>query len=327
MLSILNCTRYPDGGRFSSWFQNENTRLEGKVVTIKKAQDPTDIIWENSGFPVVARFFRVLFTTFVTLGLLAVSYVMIFEARYLTTLYVPLQYPIHCEAYKPLVDYSLDRLGPNFSLNRPQNTSSNTILYQDVLLDYNADYYNQTLYGAQGYLRCYCQQINFDKGLQYMQHGYFFYDAKTRTSQTWCSSLQDNSVEGTAVSYLAAFIIVGINLMLSLLLRRLVNFEKWNSYTNQIISLSGIMIASLKYTVYTIIIDVCAQCTIVKLFFAQYINTGLLSLIIYGDLTRTGGSGINFGAGTEFRFGIFTGDSQDFDVIWCENVCFMYRDV
>ena len=78
----LRCLQtYPDVGWLSRYFQPEAVRLRGSVVKIRKARDPTDIKWENTGVPRLSRILRVLLTTVLTVGLLAASYVMIFEAK------------------------------------------------------------------------------------------------------------------------------------------------------------------------------------------------------------------------------------------------------
>ena len=41
---------------------------------------------------------------------------------------------------------------------------SNTLTYEKVLWDEYPHYYNQSNYGSNGYLQCYCKQINYVEG-------------------------------------------------------------------------------------------------------------------------------------------------------------------
>lgn len=241
--------------------------------------------------PAVDRAFRILATTVLALCLLMVSYVMIFEARYIAELYSTKSFNLPCEAYNVQVDYNNSRLQFNPHLQRPLNAPSNVITYADVQFDQYWQYYNKTDYGSNGYLLCYCEQIDYDKGYQAM-NSYEFLDPTTGTPTRSCFNLHSNNLESIGITYLATFIVVGINLILSVALRALVKFESWGSYTGEIISLS------------------------IKLFVAQYANTGLLSLIIYGSLSRLGGSSIQFQSSNLYRFGIFNGDVTDFDYKW-----------
>ena len=45
--------------------------------------DPEEIIWENLALPFWSQLLRVCFTTGLTVLILAISYVMIYEASYL----------------------------------------------------------------------------------------------------------------------------------------------------------------------------------------------------------------------------------------------------
>ena len=243
------------------------------------------------GVPTFDRLFRIFMTTVLALCLLMVSYVMIFEARYVADLYSTKSFNLHCDAYGVLVDYNSSRLTLNPQLQRPIQIPSNIITYADVQFDEYWKYYNKTDYGSHGYLLCYCEQIDFDKGYTAM-NSYEFLDPDTGETVQSCYNLHSNNLESTGITYLATFIVVGINLILSVALRALVKFESWGSYTAEIMSLS------------------------IKLFVAQYANTGLLSLIIYGSLSRLGGSSIQFQTSNIYRFGIFNGDVTDFDYKW-----------
>jgi hypothetical protein len=307
----LRCLRtYPNVGAFSKsicileyayrfsyafvagCFQPIDVRgTDTKPIMIQKTIDPSDIKWENIGVPFYVSLLRVIFTTFITVLLLCASYAMIFEARHVISQYSGKESHIHCDMYKPIVDYSESRFSMDKLQSKVYSQPSNEITYRDVLFDEDPQMYNQTNYGAQGYLLCYCQQINFEKGYDEMTK-YMFYAARSGEYQPWCRNLQSDSLVVTGVTYLATFIIMGVNLSLSTLIRILVDFEAWGSRTNDIISLTF------------------------KLFFAQYINTGLLSLIIYGDLSLAGGSSINFSTTNFYRFGLFSGNVKDFDAKW-----------
>lgn len=176
-----------------------------------------------------------------------------------------------------------------------QLANDNTITYQKVLYDVSPESYPDvtanTAYGSYNYLQCYCAAIvnqNLVNGFQ----KYEFYDKATDSNKQYCSLQSAKSFYANAVTYASTAIIIIVNQILILALRKFVLFEKLSSQTAQLISLTF------------------------KLFIAQYVNTALLTLIINGNLNLIGANNFIFASNEYFKFGFFTGEVYDYNVRW-----------
>lgn len=280
---VLRCLKaFSSHGILESFYQRKDHHMEGLVTRVKRTIDPTDINWENIGVPWWSRAIRILFTSLLTLCLLAVSYVMIFEALTLSEAIKGQTYNIACDTYK--VTLNTNQVYMNA-------VDGNTITYLDVQYDHNWQYYNKTNFGSNGYLLCFCEQINYEFGTAAMRD-YSFYNAVTGQYENWCRYLEYGDIKAQIASYGASFVIIAVNTLLLQFLRYLVSIERHPSASQEVFSVA------------------------LKLSFAQYINTGLLSLIIYGDLTNIGVSNAFFGRAGGITFGVFTGTFTDFSSAW-----------
>jgi hypothetical protein len=173
--------------------------------------------------------------------------------------------------------------------------NDNTITYEKVLWDVNPSVYRNitanTAYGSYNYLSCYCAEIGKQDVFKGFQN-YDFYDKASDSKKQYCTTQTRGSVLANAITYASTAIIIIINQVLILALRRFVLFEKLSSQTAQLISLT------------------------MKLFFAQYVNTALLTLIINGNLNLVGAKNLIIGSREVFRFGFFSGEVYDYDVRW-----------
>ena len=127
-------------------------------VFVKQSPQPDEINWENIGFPTRSRVLRIFLTTLMILTLLATSYFAIFEANYLASKANIFTDVADCGTYS----YSLDR-DPSFM----STVDVNTITYEKVLWDQDWMYYNQSNYGSNGFLYCFCKNILLQKGKLY----------------------------------------------------------------------------------------------------------------------------------------------------------------
>jgi hypothetical protein len=293
----LRCLHtFSTAGIFKVFQQDKALYLDNQPVVIRKSRDPSDIRWENLGVPLSSRILRVVVTLCITLGVLMISYVMIFEALTLSDQAYGRSLNIACDTYK-------------VSLNRDPiymaSVDANTITYDAVLRDHNWQAYNQSSnYAPSGYLLCYCQQIDYELGSEALK-SYDFFNVQTGTNERWCKALASGSGAAQYASYAASFIIVIINTSLLTFLQYLAEFECHPSASLEVVSVA------------------------LKLSFAQYVNTGLLSLFIYGDLTNLGVQNAFLGKAGSITFGLFTGTFRDFSagrVIYCSiySTCYYY---
>lgn len=283
--SFVECQNiYPNIGYFTRFIQDPDLRMNGQTVYIERAPNPTDINWENVAANSIERFIRVIITTICTLLILGFSYAMIYEAMYQASKFDSKQVFQACSTFQVLV--SKDPL-------LMSNTTVNVITYQDVLYDQNPSFYNLTnSYGSLGYLLCYCQEILYQTKSMSSMKSYMFFDGPTQSEQPYCDNMISGSLMSSGANYVASFIILLVNTNLTSMLRMFAGFERHLSKTGEVMSLA------------------------IKLFFAQYINTALLSLIIYGSLKRVGAHNLNFGQSGQIQFGVFTGNLTDYDSGW-----------
>jgi hypothetical protein len=172
------------------------------------------------------------------------------------------------------------------------SVDANTITYDAVLRDHNWQAYNQSSnYAPSGYLLCYCQQIDYELGSEALK-SYDFFNVQTGTNERWCSDLADGGNYAQLATYGATAIIIIINVCLHQFLKFITTYECHTSDTHEVISIA------------------------VKIMFSQYINTGLLSLIIYGNLSTMNVKKTVLGQTGNVSFGIFTGTFTDLSTAW-----------
>lgn len=198
---------------------------------------------------------------------------------------------IACDTYEIL-------LSKDPVLMAAASTDSNIITYNKVLYDQHPSGYpsitNNTRYGEMNYLQCYCGEIlNQNKLLNIVGYqSYEFYNIINNSIENYCDTPVSNGIAASAFVYVATFVIIIVNQILMISLRRFVLFERLSSQSTQILSLTF------------------------KLFIATYINTGLLIVIINGNLNNIGVLNYNFITSQYFTFGFFTGTLFDYNQQW-----------
>ena len=123
-------------------------------------------------------------------------------------------------------------------------------------------------------------------------NNYLFYNPISQGFDALCHQLVTASNAGSVSSYLTTLVIVAVNISIRYSLKFLVNFERLENTTHEVISYS------------------------MKLFICQYINTALLTLFIYNNLSYFNNSLTHFVTSTGFIFGFLAGPYSDFDVNW-----------
>jgi hypothetical protein len=74
------------GPIFTPFAQETYLKLgETETLLVDKTPDPDDILWENVTYPWWRRFLRFILTTGITVGILAISYLIIYRAKYMRT--------------------------------------------------------------------------------------------------------------------------------------------------------------------------------------------------------------------------------------------------
>lgn len=122
---------------------------------------------------------------------------------------------------------------------------------------------------------------------------YPFFNLETGKSEQWCSDVTAAQDASTLANYLTTLLIVTINILMRYSLQTLVRFERLETSTHEVVSYS------------------------LKLFTSQYINTALLALVIYNNLSQlAGASPLPILESRSFSLGFFSGLYSDFDYAW-----------
>lgn len=254
--------------------------VEGKPLVVRRPSNPSEIKWEYVGITWMNRIFRTVLSSGVLLAVLLGSYACIYEVHSSIA-----QLP---NSSQRCADGSYD-----IALNTSVITAdANTITYQKVLWDQNRALYNLStaLYGSNGYLACFCEELYNKQGQAAMQ-SFGFYNIASGSVENWCTSVYTAEYQKVTEFYYIAFIVIGVNLVLSMVIPHLVALECWADRTSSSLSL------------------------VLKTFLAQYINIALLTLLIYGAIDNISSTA----RGTQTKdtaLGVFAGPFKDFNADW-----------
>mmetsp|Transcript_22211 Transcript_22211/g.37626 ORF Transcript_22211/g.37626 Transcript_22211/m.37626 type:complete len:1954 (-) Transcript_22211:181-6042(-) len=223
-----------------------NIPIQGKQMSIKRAEDPTDILWENLGTPVMYRLIRRSITTLLLIVLLLMTYFIVAYAIE-TSERNSTDWPfiIACDEFV----VSLDK--------NDNSTDFNVITYEKTLRDHKWQYYNNTS-GRQGYVNCYCQSV-MNEGTVRRALDYVFYDAELDSEERWCKNLLWDEFTLLVIKLAVSMVVLTVNLSAKTILHVLKEFERMASYS------------------------LISQSMTVKLFMIQIVNTGMLALLMNGD--------------------------------------------
>jgi hypothetical protein len=223
-----------------------NIPIEGKHMRITRAEDPSDILWENLGTPVLQRLIRRSITTFLLIVLLLMTYFIV-------------AYAIE-RSESNSTDWPLIIACDDFTVSLDKNDNStdlNVITYEKTLRDHKWQYYNNTS-GRQGYVNCYCQEV-MNEGTVRRALDYLFYDAELNSEERWCKNLLWDEFTLIVIKLAVSMVVLTVNLSAKTILHVMKEFERMASYS------------------------LISQSMTVKLFMIQIVNTGMLALLMNGD--------------------------------------------
>ncbi|GMH83627.1 hypothetical protein TrVE_jg11384 [Triparma verrucosa] len=283
--ACVRCKKiYPDLGflhRMTMWKRH---RMGGKhKLVVKSAPEPSEIIWENLGIGFFSRVIRLTFTSIFTLAMLAASFILIYRGR-VAQEEAALKYPeAECSNYiiEPVPN-------KNITLEDLEYVTPLSVQY-----DINWEHYNQTL-GNTGKLECFCKGLLVDSN--YALNGmleFNFEDATTGNNEQWCKSWFESYSYISALKLAAVLGVVGTNVVLKLVLKKLINIEGPGDKTSMITSLT------------------------LKLFLASFVNTAFLTLLINGNIdVFMGGQDKTDTLENINNFGLLGGGYDDFGEVW-----------
>mmetsp|Transcript_24493 Transcript_24493/g.36018 ORF Transcript_24493/g.36018 Transcript_24493/m.36018 type:complete len:1721 (-) Transcript_24493:92-5254(-) len=243
---FLRCLKYFPSNTFSTYFRREDATVDGKVLHVYPAEDPSDILWENLGTPKIQQFLRRSLTTFLLVALLVATYFIVDKAIRSGDKFES-EFPdvIDCD------DYEVD-------LNRANVNSSieSLITYERTLRDVNWQYYNNSN-GRQGFLQCYCREVYEENGLHSLMK-YTFLNREKNQEEKWCRDIVLGFINLTVIRLVVAIVVVSVNISAKSILRALKDFERRSSHSE------------------------ISQSMTAKLFVVQVVNTGLLVILMNG---------------------------------------------
>lgn len=225
---------------------DNNFPLHGKYMHIKRAADPSDILWENLGTPVLQRMMRRTLTTVLLIVLLLMTYFIVaFAIQSSESNSTDWPFIITCDDFTVSTDV------------HDNSTELNVITYQKTQRDHKWQYYNNTS-GRQGYVNCYCQTI-MNEGTIRRALDYKFYDPEDDAEERWCKDLLWDNFTLLIIKLAVSMVVLTVNLSAKTILHVMKEFERMASYS------------------------FISQSMTLKLFMIQIVNTGMLALLMNGD--------------------------------------------
>ena len=223
-----------------------NIPIQGKHMFIRQAEDPSDILWENLGTPVLQRMTRRFFTTFLLIVLLLTTYFIVaYAIEQSENNSTDWPFIISCDDYY-------------ISLDRDDNsTELNVITYQKTIEDHKWQYFNNTE-GRQGYVNCYCEEVASKYTLR-RALDYNFLNPELNQYERWCKELIWDEFTLLIIKLGVSLVVLAVNLSAKTILHVMKEFERMASYS------------------------LISQSMTVKLFMIQIVNTGMLALLMNGD--------------------------------------------
>ncbi|KDO18285.1 hypothetical protein SPRG_16323 [Saprolegnia parasitica CBS 223.65] len=285
-------------------FQPKELRFQGThALWVQQAPEPSNIIWENLEVPVRERRFRRYVTNFVTFLLLLVSCAVIslaqsaqatfagdsipnfcsealpavFTGNYsaIPTLKWQLywnQYPnVTCPTGSYYISYTNNVVVPQIQVGNATQCVTNRCIsaipsldttcstlpcFQPALKDDKTR--PCTTYKASDLLKCYCEPA-LERAISL--YGWLDGPKKMYSYQLPCQEYLSNYVKKNASLFLAAATVIVVNLVLQMILRAFADFERHVSESER------------------------ASATVLKLFFAQLLNTGIIVLLVNANLS------------------------------------------
>jgi hypothetical protein len=220
--------------------------IRGKYMNIRRAEDPSDILWENLGTPVLQRMVRRSVTTLLLIVLLLMTYFIVALAIQ--------------QSESNSTDWPMIVTCDDFIVStdiHDYSTELNVITYDKTVRDHKWQYYNNTA-GRQGYVNCYCKTI-MNEGTVRQALDYHFYNPELDREERWCNDLLWGEFTLLVIKLAVSMVVLTVNLSAKTILHVLKEFERMASYS------------------------LISQSMTLKLFMIQIVNTGMLALLMNGD--------------------------------------------
>ena len=225
---------------------DNNIPLRGKNMSIRRAEDPSDILWENLGTPVLQRMLRRTITTVLLIVLLLMTYFIVaFAIQSSESNSTDWPFIITCDDFSVSTDV------------HDNSTELHVITYEKTVRDHKWQWYNNTG-GRQGYVNCYCQSV-MNEGTIRRALDYKFYDPEDDAEERWCNDLLWDNFTLLIIKLAVSMVVLTVNLSAKTILHVLKEFERMASYS------------------------FISQSMTLKLFMIQIVNTGMLALLMNGD--------------------------------------------
>ncbi|OQR90366.1 transmembrane protein [Thraustotheca clavata] len=286
-------------------FQPKELQFEGKYpLKIRQAPEPSNIIWENLEVPVAERRLRRYFTNFITFLLLLLSCGIISLAQSAQAKFSSVTIPSFCNEALPAIftgnysnisKYTWNLYWNQFPTNTTCPTGSYYISYVNGIAvkepavgnatqclnpclstQSNIDSTCSTLpcfkpqlediktrpcttYKASDMLKCYCEPA-LTKAIKL--YGYIEGPRKMYNYELPCQEYLQQYLSKNAALFLAAGTVIVVNLFLQTILRAFADFERHVSESER------------------------TSAMVIKLFFAQLLNTGIIVLLVNANLTN-----------------------------------------
>ena len=307
-LGLLHRLMMPTGKRMA------NAKFYRPIV--RKAPEPSELIWENLGISPLNHFIRKSITALLTLLLLAVSFVLISQAKSESEK-ANLKYPpADCTGVQVI---------PNLNATfMAMNINQTSYLYPtDVEKDVFWDFYEEPI-GNTGRLECFCKAllINPDYSLEGM-NAFMFNNPETEEEDPMCKSWFETYLKIQALKIGAIMAVVVTNVLLKEILKHMIMIEAPSDQTTLTSSLT-LKVSKREMSKSTIWLNILfhsMQCNTIQcneqIFLASFVNTAMLTLLINGNINylyaEEGGEGWS-------GMGLLGGSHQDLDVKWYKEI-------
>ncbi|OQR84545.1 transmembrane protein [Achlya hypogyna] len=292
------------GYSYARYFQPKDLRFEGKYpLHVRQAPEPSNIMWENLEVSATERRLRRYFTNFITFLLLLLSCAIISLAQSAQAKFSAATIPNFCSEALPAVFTGNYSTIPNYAWKLYWNQYPNVTC---PLGSYYVGYTNKvavtvpargnatqclghcisttttldktcstlpcfdpalvdlktrpcTTYLASDLLKCYCEPA-LERAIQL--YGWIDGPRKMYNYELPCQGYLKNYLAKNSALFLAAVTVIVVNLFLQTVLRAFADFERHTSESDR------------------------TSAMVLKLFFAQLLNTGIIVLLVNANLSN-----------------------------------------
>ena len=284
----------PSLRRWPGFLQPRRLKLQGKAVRLSRAREPRKLRWENLGLPLGAQVWRRALSALAVLLFLLATSGVIFWARKFEQGMVA-QHPARdCGVFSRVVSDG----DAAFAFSP---AGSGTLTMADVVQDERFEDYGLPA-GETGKLGCFCDAVAADASLRAATR-YRFRNPETRDALgTWCRGYYRDVWLLRVVRAIAVAFVVAVEVSLKVLAKWTTTFERHPSTVDADFS------------------------TTLKIFVSSTINTGLLVLLLNGNVDAVAPRFDAYGLDGDLRvratdtYGLLGGAYYDFTAPWYASV-------